>query len=170
MTLQFPSPHPGIINFFSSALLASDLWSVSVPSSGDYQFLLKKYHKITINLNEFPSPHPGIINFFLVDTGCGNEIYLFPSPHPGIINFFRNSRILTSLFRSVSVPSSGDYQFLLIIYIAWIINPVSVPSSGDYQFLPTKTIRSTREKRVSVPSSGDYQFLLNKNKEKRKMS
>ena len=37
--------------------------SVSVPSSGDYQFLLEK-NLTSASSGEFPSPHPGIINFF----------------------------------------------------------------------------------------------------------
>ena len=60
---------------------------------------------------------------------------VFPSPHPGIINFFHMFSIF-SLTITVSVPSSGDYQFLLDwmnrgVPTRW----VSVPSSGDYQFL-----------------------------------
>ena len=39
--MKFPSPHPGIINFF-------DFMSVK-----------------NISVIKFPSPHPGIINFFL---------------------------------------------------------------------------------------------------------
>ena len=38
---------------------------------------------------------------------------------------------------------------------------VSVPSSGDYQFLLICSPDDDEVKSVSVPSSGDYQFLLN---------
>ena len=37
---MFPSPHPGIINFFVVDCLTTHV------------------------MNKFPSPHPGIINFF----------------------------------------------------------------------------------------------------------
>ena len=133
--------------------------SVSVPSSGDYQFL-----RI--------APHP-----------C-QLIIKFPSPHPGIINFFQLTINLTKE-ELVSVPSSGDYQFLLFLpritnqsrfcfrplirglsissYLGQLCNlslSVSVPSSGDYQFLLLYFLFSQLNCEVSVPSSGDYQFLL----------
>ena len=38
---------------------------VSVPSSGDYQFL-RVAAQAAQQVAEFPSPHPGIINFFLL--------------------------------------------------------------------------------------------------------
>ena len=40
--MEFPSPHPGIINFFANSI---DLGAIALG---------------------FPSPHPGIINFFLL--------------------------------------------------------------------------------------------------------
>ena len=61
---------------------------------------------------------------------------------------------------SVSVPSSGDYQFLreeTALKLATLL--VSVPSSGDYQFLPEEWLIRRTYDHVSVPSSGDYQFL-----------
>ena len=111
MVIKFPSPHPGIINFF---------------------FTLNQGKA---DQTKFPSPHPGIINFFCVclERNCSirrfrplirglsisslpfinikrNRISFrplirglsissafaaglkyakgFPSPHPGIINFF----------------------------------------------------------------------------------
>ena len=84
---EFPSPHPGIINFFSRRFYgASDVVcfrplirglsissdpnvcahrfrDVSVPSSGDYQFLRELLIHAELSI-KFPSPHPGIINFF----------------------------------------------------------------------------------------------------------
>ena len=108
---SFPSPHPGIINFFAEVktgmkagrgfrplirgLSISSAFSirvpqtghVSVPSSGDYQFLLTKAI-LLIDEIEFPSPHPGIINFFKPLEYEGVRYERFPSPHPGIINFF----------------------------------------------------------------------------------
>ena len=64
----------------------------------------------------------------------------------------------------VSVPSSGDYQFLprqaCGIVRRW---SVSVPSSGDYQFLRSLNAWILYHVEVSVPSSGDYQFLRPKN-------
>ena len=84
----------------------------------------------------------------------------------------------------VSVPSSGDYQFLrwkffhpgrmvsfrpLIRGLSISSAPdvqqgeqlqVSVPSSGDYQFLRISGDNMAKKLVVSVPSSGDYQFLL----------
>ena len=39
-------------------------------------------------------------------------------------------------------------------------NFVSVPSSGDYQFLQFSGRKTAPSGAVSVPSSGDYQFLL----------
>ena len=90
---SFPSPHPGIINFFGGGR-AGD-------TAEDW----------------FPSPHPGIINFFAAIGGAvvgwiasfrplirglsisssgvfSNVVneYMFPSPHPGIINFFNAER------------------------------------------------------------------------------
>ena len=115
--ITFPSPHPGIINFFSmeSSLLIKIMGfrplirglsisskkflillmrsSVSVPSSGDYQFLLE-------------------------------QVCLKKDGHV------------------VSVPSSGDYQFLLRCHFTEGNDaPVSVPSSGDYQFLLKRLTR-----------------------------
>ena len=108
----------------------------------------------------------------------------FPSPHPGIINFFSEITSKTCTNSGVSVPSSGDYQFLLTCpsFFRQTLS-VSVPSSGDYQFLldvggkgrsvissfrplirglsisSTRPSSSTTCGHVSVPSSGDYQFL-----------
>mgnify|MGYP003534006741 FL=1 len=62
--MLFPSPHPGIINFF-------------IESNEQ----LRK-------ISKFPSPHPGIINFFHKASGDYFTVVMFPSPHPGIINFF----------------------------------------------------------------------------------
>ena len=132
---------------------------------------------------------------------------MFPSPHPGIINFFRSTAALDTNIRrfrplirglsissgndgshhrdrSVSVPSSGDYQFLLIANgLSDSLTTVSVPSSGDYQFLlvliclqglsspsfrplirglsisSQPAPQGQPNGQVSVPSSGDYQFL-----------
>jgi len=133
--MKFPSPHPGIINFFlihvdpwlsfrplirglsisslSTGATSAGVSLVSVPSSGDYQFLRLRRPAEPEVQTTFPSPHPGIINFFNREGKQGfrgpdcfrplirglsissviimnNELrkYLFPSPHPGIINFF----------------------------------------------------------------------------------
>ena len=94
-----------------------------------------------------------LIDYFI------RQIKLFPSPHPGIINFFGS--IYTEMVGiDVSVPSSGDYQFLLqqVNACSKGVN-VSVPSSGDYQFLQVTLLSVKVGAAVSVPSSGDYQFL-----------
>ena len=63
-TEEFPSPHPGIINFFAdSPSPSAEGAQVSVPSSGDYQFLHSVRSGGFLPML-FPSPHPGIINFF----------------------------------------------------------------------------------------------------------
>ena len=62
--------------------------------------------------------------------------------------------------QKVSVPSSGDYQFLPSqTSIMSSGTTVSVPSSGDYQFLRNTNNIKVVFNIVSVPSSGDYQFL-----------
>ena len=131
---MFPSPHPGIINFFTKNRSKYEVFGsfrplirglsissyvsaqpvcrvhVSVPSSGDYQFLQSARDRV-LDLFTFPSPHPGIINFFDI-----------------VVVFIRNLK--------VSVPSSGDYQFLRGVECVCLVTLfVSVPSSGDYQFL-----------------------------------
>ena len=89
--IEFPSPHPGIINFFPRRWPKRELsvrfrplirglsissprprahahaHAVSVPSSGDYQFL-RVDARLRSRAALFPSPHPGIINFFPVAT------------------------------------------------------------------------------------------------------
>ena len=160
LPVEFPSPHPGIINFFSSvgersrallsfrplirglsissALWASDQkwWGVSVPSSGDYQFLPEK--KIEVKQRaKFPSPHPGIINFFGTPPVLRRVLTGF---RPLIRGLSISSRWLQitrlwyrcfrPLIRGLSI-SSGNLMIFLEIYY------VSVPSSGDYQFLPS---------------------------------
>ena len=132
---KFPSPHPGIINFF----------------------LTGKYSSADDVL--FPSPHPGIINFFSIDFTTLAVGALFPSPHPGIINFFRVLRIMPEdvlgfrpLIRGLSISSSPKSP-------EEAAAEVSVPSSGDYQFLHIRCITCRNLGVVSVPSSGDYQFL-----------
>ena len=84
----------------------------------------------------------------------------FPSPHPGIINFFIQKNLTASSCGEVSVPSSGDYQFLPFTIHQGIcrrgfrplIRGLSISSSA---FGVTKVTGQV----VSVPSSGDYQFL-----------
>ena len=61
---------------------------VSVPSSGDYQFLPILGYYAKGKVEKFPSPHPGIINFFSKKVVRSVREKKFPSPHPGIINFF----------------------------------------------------------------------------------
>ena len=83
----------------------------------------------------FPSPHPGIINFFHIVIYPIRQIKKFPSPHPGIINFFSITSSGTTvqksfrpLIRGLSI--SSDLNWALTHW-----GKVSVPSSGDYQFL-----------------------------------
>ena len=90
-------------------------------------------------MSMFPSPHPGIINFFQLKLGLRRWISKFPSPHPGIINFFwinvfgvRTPFGFRPLIRGLSI--SSDIETAIIKAIK-----VSVPSSGDYQFLPERT-------------------------------
>ena len=155
----------------------------------------------------FPSPHPGIINFFSKMVKVSRKVWWFPSPHPGIINFFEQFRSKQEVDMFVSVPSSGDYQFLqkekkkkekwvsfrplirgLSISSDWLIRTRMIPDEfpsphpGIINFFAA--YRHMRQKRrsfrplirglsisscgdhgmihadlVSVPSSGDYQFL-----------
>ena len=109
---------------------------VSVPSSGDYQFLQIK-SEIKTGMKAFPSPHPGIINFFepLTDT-CSKS----GSFRPLIRGLSISSRQITvyrsilfsfrPLIRGLSISSYANRE-----KEAWYVW-VSVPSSGDYQFLP----------------------------------
>ena len=155
---MFPSPHPGIINFFFYKKVVAPADQVSVPSSGDYQFL-----------HQYPLP--------LHQRG---EVSV---PSSGDYQFLPYSGLFKHITDEVSVPSSGDYQFLpdcvlqywqencfrplirgLSISSAWrrprlLQNRVSVPSSGDYQFLLANILPPLLLHQVSVPSSGDYQFL-----------
>ena len=88
--LRFPSPHPGIINFFihyrMDGLQISSfrplIRGLSISSDGNVIYLFDDL--------SFPSPHPGIINFFFHSGALAPERVRFPSPHPGIINFFAN--------------------------------------------------------------------------------
>ena len=155
---KFPSPHPGIINFFisttfirqiklgfrplirglsissTSGLSLRRLREVSVPSSGDYQFLHSARGMVLTKLCFRP-----LIRGLSISSWV-----------PGV----------SGEAGKVSVPSSGDYQFLHWFYFLWIkVNKVSVPSSGDYQFLHTFCSLTWHKLWVSVPSSGDYQFL-----------
>ena len=108
----FPSPHPGIINFFDDSV------------------------RVQLTADLFPSPHPGIINFFVLKSLPRAQVGGFPSPHPGIINFFLfisffsqlNCERFRPLIRGLSISSR---LFLIPIFLIG----VSVPSSGDYQFL-----------------------------------
>ena len=159
-------------------------FDVSVPSSGDYQFLLQEIDFREI-AEEFPSPHPGIINFFMTQLGLTSSPRRFrplirglsissplprawerfpgrfPSPHPGIINFFESLEVFLiqftgfrPLIRGLSISSSYAHS------APYLQGTVSVPSSGDYQFLRCKDCCINCSEPVSVPSSGDYQFLL----------
>ena len=156
---MFPSPHPGIINFFCSGssdriyggmvsvpssgdyqFLRKEIKScgsvckVSVPSSGDYQFLHSKlshgfkYHYVSV-------PSSGDYQFLLVAASATAAAEQFPSPHPGIINFFAEACSIFDLYtgfrpliRGLSISSLG---FVIETFCGY----VSVPSSGDYQFL-----------------------------------
>ena len=125
MTLT--SPHPGIINFFFIEVLKSvDRAVVSVPSSGDYQFLLRRWsHTDGSTWVSVPSSGdyqflpfmrlpPHLIRFCfrplirglsissVINKAFRTNIKPFPSPHPGIINFFRSrvpERSITWSFR-----------------------------------------------------------------------
>ena len=84
---SFPSPHPGIINFFV-------------------------YERImTSESVKFPSPHPGIINFFGIANGLFYLGLGFPSPHPGIINFFLTAHLLRHLPEEFPSPHPGIINF-----------------------------------------------------------
>ena len=134
--------------------------AVSVPSSGDYQFLRPRHDRYTLPSCGFRPLIRGLSissnwnkatrhthsSFRPLIRGLSISSYAllildqygspFPSPHPGIINFF---------------ASCGH---------AWLsAGVVSVPSSGDYQFLRRRQSRRHCRGLVSVPSSGDYQFL-----------
>ena len=155
---------------------------VSVPSSGDYQFL-QTYPHLVIATILFPSPHPGIINFFMNRDGKRDTAISFRPLIRGLSISSPHSNS-ESMKYPVSVPSSGDYQFLRRMQgVHFLTKCVSVPSSGDYQFLRSEEERVIKEikfpsphpgiinffassacrqarRQVSVPSSGDYQFLL----------
>ena len=93
MATKFPSPHPGIINFFYACNTSNQHHYCFRPlirglSISSRILSLPPIHKI-----EFPSPHPGIINFFENDEGFPLNQKGFPSPHPGIINFFSRTAI-----------------------------------------------------------------------------
>ena len=176
-----------LIRGLSISSSLSGLWNlflcVSVPSSGDYQFLLNKGVHGGWSM-QFPSPHPGIINFFVTVPHLTPPVRRFRPLIRGL-SISSHSWPISAHLWAVSVPSSGDYQFLHRLSNHCTNHfIVSVPSSGDYQFLPSRplneympprrfrplirglSISSLRiqlnwsEDQVSVPSSGDYQFLL----------
>ena len=114
---RFPSPHPGIINFFQ------------------YKSCGHKRQK------RFPSPHPGIINFFLICNPDDNQPRSFRPLIRGlsISSWKRRPLFLLNesfrpLIRGLSISSDGD--LLNRVKLSY----VSVPSSGDYQFLPKLSV------------------------------
>ena len=134
--VMFPSPHPGIINFFSNNTTA-------------YGVLVK-----------FPSPHPGIINFFPMAQGQSILNIRF---RPLIRGLSISSQIRLAwlkagwgfrpLIRGLSISStdvcrcrSQPRRFRPLIRGLSISSDILCPANlGSV---------------VSVPSSGDYQFLL----------
>ena len=133
---KFPSPHPGIINFFFgrdidgeytasfrplirglsissfSRSLARLIRFVSVPSSGDYQFLLQKVWRTSHNW-KFPSPHPGIINFFSVAHAVAESVLSF-----------------RPLIRGLSISSMADlYDDAVITGFRPLIRGLSISSN-----------------------------------------
>ena len=114
--------------------LADTARKVSVPSSGDYQFL-RVLEIVKEIKNLFPSPHPGIINFFpykgrrWVSQVCFRPLIrgLSISSRKPPISRARRSRF-RPLIRGLSISSQDKLCPLRGM-------PVSVPSSGDYQFL-----------------------------------
>ena len=62
-------------------------WHVSVPSSGDYQFLLDRLMLFAL-LYIVSVPSSGDYQFLLQEIDFREIAEKFPSPHPGIINFF----------------------------------------------------------------------------------
>ena len=63
-SIEFPSPHPGIINFFSAlgyCLRSSSSFRPLIRGLSISSFLLPF---VKLPFTGFPSPHPGIINFF----------------------------------------------------------------------------------------------------------
>ena len=87
--------------------------AVSVPSSGDYQFLRVAASTAKQVADEFPSPHPGIINFFEVNMASIDWSMVFPSPHPGIINFFIGTRLTKASTHRFPSPHPGIINFFL---------------------------------------------------------
>ena len=125
------------LSISSSLLRCSRLrGAVSVPSSGDYQFLR---HECSVRLRHcrVSVPSSGDYQFLLGGVILGYYAKEFPSPHPGIINFF-----LTTCFRQLRKLSFRP-----------LIRGLSISSRHRMQ--------EAAEDCVSVPSSGDYQFLLN---------
>ena len=160
---------------------------VSVPSSGDYQFLLKGLFK-TLSSTRFPSPHPGIINFFTFGIHIEPKEFKFPSPHPGIINFFhiigtklQDARSFRPLIRGLSISSELFRRSILDrSRFRPLIRGLSIsskkckvihtdPRLGFRPLIRGLSISSPHCRAgaevspVSVPSSGDYQFLPNSN-------
>ena len=84
---EFPSPHPGIINFFLKMENITMNNEVSVPSSGDYQFLQLQLMQL-LRWLRVSVPSSGDYQFLLANSIDWGTLSLFPSPHPGIINFF----------------------------------------------------------------------------------
>ena len=60
----FPSPHPGIINFFDKKRIECPAVSGFRPLIRGLSISSKTKVEDTKAEVKFPSPHPGIINFF----------------------------------------------------------------------------------------------------------
>ena len=163
------SPLTGQFNFYIIISYATQilLESVSIPSNGSIQFLLrgKAYGSLC---GKSQSPLTGQFNFY--------SMYLA---------FFRNMSII------VSIPSNGSIQFLSKFpefnFRFQDGISVSIPSNGSIQFLWTHKIKKTRRQtksqspltgqfnfyhrlpadmvtgsqKVSIPSNGSIQFLFN---------
>ena len=131
---------------------------VSVPSSGDYQFLRVK-SAWKAQAKKFPSPHPGIINFFI---DIPFILFKLRSFRPLIRGLSISSwhatavRLVASSFRplirglSISSRQITVYRSILFSFRP-LIRGLSISSCRSYAL---RVIAA-----VSVPSSGDYQFL-----------
>ena len=157
---MFPSPHPGIINFFSRA-------STHSRSTSCFRPLIRG---LSISSYSLESILPFILCFRPLIRGLS-----ISSNCP--VAVISRCLCFRPLIRGLSISStpivfthsfqSGFRPLIRGLSISSRRAPrsrgtgrVSVPSSGDYQFLRTAETAPAHSLPVSVPSSGDYQFLL----------
>ena len=179
----FPSPHPGIINFFFVSHSGKKFSNLSFrPLIRGLSISSKKTTEKGENMNGF---RPLIRGLSISSEGIPPVAHRHQVsvPSSGDYQFLLRTASIYASHTVVSVPSSGDYQFLhkvtrhthsppqfpsphpgiINFFLKGSVRAtllgVSVPSSGDYQFLPSVSSASENAIGVSVPSSGDYQFL-----------